>query len=66
MSRLGYRWLCLELWFRERPEKIAWWITWRLPRRIALLAFVRVYAVLGTCGDDYAQAYRRWEQGEGR
>lgn len=63
---LGYRWFCVRLWCREWPEKVAWWLAWRLPRKVALLAFVRVYAVLGECGPDYERAHKRWEAGEGR
>ncbi len=50
-------------WYHER---LPWLVAWALPRKVALLAFVRVYAVLGECGDDYEQAYRRWEKGEGK
>ena len=63
---MGYWWYCVRLWFRGLPEKIAWWLAYQLPRRVAILAFVRVYAVLGKCGPDYDQAYRRFEAGEGR
>lgn len=66
MSGLGYRWWTLKVWLRELPDRVTWWLAWKLPRRLALLAFVRVYAVLGSCGEDYEQAYRRWEAGEGR
>ena len=50
-------------WF---SETLPWWIAWRLPRKVALLAFVRVYGVLGECGPDYKAAYDAWEQGRGR
>jgi hypothetical protein len=31
-------------------------------RKVALFAFIRVYAVLGTCGPEYAAAYKEWER----
>ncbi len=68
MSELGYRWYCVRLWFRERPEKIAWWLALKLPRQVALLAFVRVCSATGDGPDSitYESAYRAWEQGAGR
>ena len=63
---MGYCWFRVRLWWRGLPDKVTWWAAWHLPRRVALMAFVRVYAVLGECGADYEQAYRRWERGEGR
>jgi len=62
---MRYFWFGVRLWFRERPEKIAWWLAYRLPRKVALLAFVRVYATLGECGKDYELAYRNWGAGQG-
>ena len=50
----------------DRLDRLAWWLAWHIPRRVALYAFVRVYAVLGTCGNDYSDAYQRWEVGEGQ
>lgn len=67
----GYRWWILtwlwphqaRYWFRERlPFRLAWW----LPRKVAYFAFIRVYAVLGECGDEYIAACRAWEAGQGR
>ncbi len=46
-------------------ETLPWWIAYRLPRRVALFALVRVYAVLGTCGPDYRAVYERWVSGDG-
>lgn len=42
-------------------EKFLWWVAWKLPKRVALFAFVRVYAVLGYCGPDYDAAYKAFE-----
>ena len=47
-------------------DRLPWALAWFLPRKVALYAFVRVYSTLGTCGDDYTQAYARWARGEGR
>jgi hypothetical protein len=65
---IGYWWFCVKLWFRERPEKIAWWFAWKLPRRIALMAFVRVCSATGDGPSDvtYESAYKAWERGAGR
>ena len=52
-------------WFRLK-ERLVWRIAYLLPRPIALIAFIRVYAVLGTCGEDYKSAYDAWERGAGR
>jgi len=39
------------------------WIAWRLPRRIALWAFIRVYAADGQSpGPDYERVYKHWER----
>lgn len=51
---------------RGLAETLAWRIAWMLPLKVALFAFVRVYAVLGGCGDDYARAYNAWESGAGK
>jgi hypothetical protein len=59
VTDLGYRWFCVCIWWRGLPDRIAWWLAWRLPRRVAL--FVRVYAALGECGPDYARVYEAWE-----
>ena len=63
---MGYYWFRIRLWCRTRPEKIAWWLAWKLPRRVALYAFVRVYGVLGECGPDYEPVYTRFVRGEGK
>jgi hypothetical protein len=55
-------WWRIAAWLRQRPERLAWWVAWQLPRRVALFAFVRVYAVLGECGPDYARVYDAWER----
>lgn len=38
------------------------WAAWRLPKRIALWAFIRVYAKDGhSPGPDYKRVYDAWE-----
>lgn len=47
-------------WFREQGFPM--WVAWRLPHRIALWAFIRVYAkgFAGTPGADYQRVYEAW------
>jgi hypothetical protein len=47
-------------------ETLPWAVAGWLPRKIALFAFIRVYAGMGDCGPDYKRAYDAWEQGHGR
>jgi hypothetical protein len=60
-------WLSFQWWWvgmRVRyfwRESLPWAIAMRLPRRVALFAFVRVYAVIGECGPDYKRVYDAWE-----
>jgi len=67
MSRIKfeikYKYLQLKNFFKN---SLPWFIAWIMPRKIALYCFVRVYSILGTCGDDYSNAYKLWEQGVGR
>lgn len=67
MKRIRFH---VRLWWHESKEKLRWKIAYLLPRSIALLAFVRVYSVLGECpggeNGDYARAYRAFEGGTGR
>lgn len=66
---MSYWWFCVRLWFRERPEKLAWWVARHLPRRVALLAFVRVMGEASSISfptahpDEltYSQVYKAWE-----
>jgi hypothetical protein len=38
------------------------WIAWRLPHRVALWAFIRVYAKDGQSpGPEYSRVYDAWE-----
>lgn len=64
----------LQLWMfsynvRHRwPERLAWWLAWRLPRKVALLAFVRVAAASGKGPDEltFDGMCKHWERGEGK
>ena len=60
---MGYLWFRIRLWFRERPEKIAWWVACHLPRKVAYLAFIRVYAAgwSETPGCEFQRVCDRWE-----
>lgn len=61
---LGYWRFLFRLWRHETADKLRWKIAWMLPRRIALLAFVRVYAQSGDApGPEYERAYKEWEAG---
>jgi len=61
--RLGYyRWLIPVLIRQMVQEKIPWWIARHLPRKVALLTFVRVYACTGDApGPEYGLIYHTWE-----
>jgi len=51
--------MVVRFWLTDRLPR---WIAMRLPRKVALFAFIRVYAVLGTCGPEYDAAYKAWER----
>lgn len=60
-------------WWRRRPEALAWWVAFHLPRRVVLFALVRIAA--GTIGDPaerpglmnaYVEMSNLWEAGRGR
>lgn len=64
----------LSFWVRYRIARVRYFlrealpfaIALRLPRRIALFAFIRVYGALGYCGPDFDLACKAFERGEGR
>lgn len=45
---------------------IPWFVAYLIPRKVALYCFVRVYSVLGSYAEDYDNAYRIFESGNGR
>lgn len=50
-------------WFWFSTEGLPMWIAWKLPKRIALWAFIRVYAKDGQSpGPEYERVYNAWEQ----
>lgn len=63
MKRIGFHlWLAqvrLHHWWHD---VLPWWIAWKLPPRVALFAFVRVYGIIGDIGPDYRTIYRMWEE----
>jgi hypothetical protein len=48
------------MWFRD--EGFPMWVAWRLPKRVALWTFIRVYAKdpNQSPGSDYARVYKTW------
>ena len=47
-------------------DNLCWKIAWLLPRRIAYLAFIRVYASSGEGpGPEFKTALDAWEAGKG-
>lgn len=62
MSYLRFRvWLLQYATRRFFSQTLPFWLAYRVPRKLALLVFVRVYAVLGELGPDYERVYKAWE-----
>ena len=60
---MGYLWFRIRLWFREQPEKLAWWVACRIPRKVEYLAFIRVYAAgVDAPGPEFQQVCNHWEK----
>jgi len=62
----GYRWWKLTTYGPARlryrlKHDLPWWIACKLPRKVALMAFVRVFGILGDCPPIYSEIYRAWE-----
>lgn len=57
-------WPARVRWFVR--ESLPWALAYLLPRKVALLAFVRVYSVLGECGEDFKPVYDLWAGGHGK
>jgi hypothetical protein len=70
MNWIGYRWYCVKLWFRERPHKLTIWLAWKLPRKRALWAYIRVVTADSWNRDpnmeEYRLIYDAWERGAGK
>ena len=49
-------------WWHWVCQQTPMWIAWKLPRKVALWAFIRVYAKDGSApGPEYERAYKAWE-----
>lgn len=60
-----------EWWWRVSrhftEEALLWKLAWMVPRRLALMVFVRVYAADGEePGPDYERCYKAWQAGKGK
>ncbi len=52
-------------WYWFSTEGLPMWIAWRLPRRLAMWTFIRVYSADGASpGPEYTRVYHAWERGE--
>lgn len=48
-------------WYWFTREGFPMWVAWRIPKRIALWTFIRVYAKDGLApGPDYKRVYDAW------
>lgn len=62
MWRLWTRGWGVGAWWYWVRESTPMWVAWMLPRKVALWAFIRVYAASGDGpGDEYKRAYDFWE-----
>jgi len=66
MIDFGYQWFKLKLKLYYEPihwwhEKLPWWIALRIPPKIALFTYIRVYGILGECGPEYRLVHDLWE-----
>lgn len=51
-------------WYWFKDEGFPMWVAWRIPKRIALWTFIRVYGASGISpGEEYKKAYNNWESG---
>jgi hypothetical protein len=55
-------------WVQERREAFCWWLAYQVPRKVALLVFVRVCSATQLAPDEitYEGAYKAFEGGAGR
>ncbi len=59
---VGYQWFKFRHWIACQRRDFPWRVACWLPRSVALMAFVRVYSVLGECGPEYKAIYDEWER----
>jgi len=57
----GYYWWRIRCHVAYFPERVAWWLTERMPPKIALYCFIRVYGILGECGPEFDYICKAWE-----
>ena len=63
MWRLWTRGWYLSGWWYWVCDSWPMWVAWRLPKRVALWAFIRVYAKDGKSpGEEYTRVYNAWVQ----
>jgi hypothetical protein len=58
----GYRWFLIRHKVAYVRREWPWWLAMRLPRRVALMAFIRVYGVIGRCDDNFGEICDEWER----
>lgn len=67
MLEVGWYAFTWRLWRRELRDWLEWQAALHLPRRVALLAFVRVCGTADSPGNvTFEGCYRAYEAGEGR
>lgn len=68
MLEWGWYRFTARLFVREVIDWACWTAATKLPRKVALLAFVRVAAATGDAPDTitYDRAYKAWDTGAGR
>jgi hypothetical protein len=65
MWRLWTKGWYISGWWAWICESFPMWIAWYLPRRIALWAFIRVYAFANyNTGPEYDRICKAWESGK--
>lgn len=58
----GYWWFVLRQKWACFNRDLSFRLAMRLPRRVALGAFIRVYGVRGDCGPDFDWICKEWER----
>lgn len=58
---MRYRWLRFRHLLRCAPDRIALWVAWHLPKRVALMAFIYVYSIQGESGPEFDRICNAFE-----
>lgn len=67
MSKIGYWRFSFRCWRHETAERLRWKIAYAIPRKLALIVFVRVFSATAEGPDaSYEDVYKGWENGAGR